>query len=62
MKEDGGPKGAAIGEGKVPWKEVFEVCETTGGTKWYIVEQKTYQKSPLRSVKIGLANLRKMGK
>lgn len=62
LKEDGGPRGAAIGEGKVPWKEVFEVCETTGGTKWYIVEQETYQKSPLESVKIGLANLRKMGK
>jgi sugar phosphate isomerase/epimerase len=62
LKEHGGPKGAPIGEGDVPWKQIFTLCETTGGTKWYIVEQETYKDSPLESVELCLKNLRKMGK
>ena len=62
LKEHGGPKGAVIGEGDVPWKEVFELCETTGDTEWYIVEQESYRGSSLESVKLCLANLHKMGK
>jgi len=62
LKEHGGPKGAVIGEGDVPWKEIFAVCETTGGTEWYIAEQESYQGSPLESVELCLKNLRKMGK
>jgi len=30
--------GAIIGQGVVPWEEVFSLCETTGNTEWYIVE------------------------
>jgi sugar phosphate isomerase/epimerase len=29
---------ALIGEGEVPWKRVFEACESVGGTEWYVVE------------------------
>jgi sugar phosphate isomerase/epimerase len=61
LKEFGGPEGAAVGEGKAPWKDIFEVCETTGDTEWYIVEQES-SKSPLESVKVCVENLRKMGK
>ena len=62
LKEHGGPSGAVIGEGDVPWKQIFELCETTGGTQWYIVEQETYRTSSLESVERCLENLRKMEK
>lgn len=62
LKEHGGKKGAVIGEGTVDWPEVFKLCETTGKTEWYIVEQEAYADSPLEAVKKCLGNLRKMGK
>ena len=62
LKEHGGKRGAAVGEGDVDWKTVFEICETTGGTQWYIVEQESYDVPPLQSVKRCIENLRKMGK
>ncbi|NQU22931.1 MAG: sugar phosphate isomerase/epimerase [Candidatus Nealsonbacteria bacterium] len=62
LKEHGGKRGAAIGEGDVDWKTVFEICETTGGTEWYVVEQEGYNVPPLDSVRQCIDNLRKMGK
>jgi sugar phosphate isomerase/epimerase len=53
---------AVIGEGDVPWGEVFELCETVGGTEWYIVEQESYPDEPLACVAQCLQNLRRMGK
>ncbi len=62
LKEHGGKPGAPIGEGDVKWKEVFQLCETVGGTQWYIAEQESYAGTPLESVKQCIDNLRKMGK
>jgi sugar phosphate isomerase/epimerase len=62
LKEHGGKPGAPLGEGDVKWKEIFQLCETTGGTQWYIVEQESYAGTPLESVKQCIDNLRKMGK
>jgi len=62
LKEHGGKPGAPVGEGEVKWKEVFQLCETTGKTEWYIVEQEAYAGAPLDSVKQCIDNLRKMGK
>ena len=53
---------ALIGEGDIEWAKVFEVCETVGGTEWYIVEYESDAYPPLESVKRCLDNLRKMGK
>ncbi len=53
---------ALLGEGEVPWAEVFPVCESIGGTEWYIVEQETYPYGPLESVDRCLQNLRRLGK
>jgi sugar phosphate isomerase/epimerase len=61
LKEHGGAKGAPIGEGDVKWKEIFELCETVGGTEWYIVEHETGG-NPLESVKACFEGLKKMGK
>ena len=62
LKETGGPATAVVGEGEVDWKEVFQICETTGGTKWYIVEHERPAGTPLRNVNRCLQNLKKMGK
>jgi sugar phosphate isomerase/epimerase len=53
---------ALIGQGEVPWPEIFELCETIGGTKWYIVEQESYAYPPLECVDRCLQALRAMGK
>lgn len=63
LKEHGGKPGAVLGEGDVKWSEVFRICETTGGTKWYIVEDETRQgPDSLDAVRRCLESLRKMGK
>ena len=61
IKEHGGPRGAAIGEGTIDWKTLLEAYETVGGTEWYIVEHET-SSEPLKTVKVCLENLHKMGR
>lgn len=61
LKEHG-TKGAPVGEGDVKWDEVFQICESVGGTQWYVVEQESYNTTALESVSLCLQNLRKMGK
>jgi len=51
-----------IGEDSVPWKEVFNLCETVGGTKWYIVEYESDAYPPLEAVERCLKALKAMGK
>ena len=53
---------ALIGEGEVDWARVFEICETSGATEWYIVEQESYAYPPLECVERCLRNLQQMGK
>lgn len=62
LKEFGGPQDACIGEGDVPWQDVFELCETTGDTEWFIVEQRSKQRPTLEAAKLSLHNLQKMRK
>jgi sugar phosphate isomerase/epimerase len=59
LKEFGGPEAAVIGQGVVRWPEVFEVCETTGATSWYIVEHEVGP-DPVGNVRGCLEGLRKM--
>jgi len=53
---------AALGEGEVPWEKFFGLCESIGGTKWYIVEYEIPGLPRLDCVRTCLENLRKMGK
>ncbi len=53
---------ALIGEGDVPWAEVFRLCERVGGTQWYIVEQEKYPYEPLECARRCLEALKAMGK
>ena len=62
LKEWGGPKDAVIGGGEIPWKEVFQFCETQGGTRWYVVEHERAGGDPLGDARRCLEALRVMGK
>ena len=53
---------AVIREGDIPWEDIFNACETVGGTEWYIVEQESYAFPPLECAEKCIENLRKMGK
>ena len=61
LKEFGGPEAAVVGQGVVRWPEVFEVCETTGGTSWYVVEHEVGA-DPMGNIRGCLEGLRKMGR
>jgi len=63
IKDHGGKPGAVFGEGAVNWKEVFEICETIGGTKRYIIEEEGRAgQQALDDVRRAIQNFRKMGK
>lgn len=51
-----------IGEDSVPWADIFDICETTGGTQWYIVEYESDAFPPLEAVERCLKALKAMGK
>ncbi|MFA4029087.1 MAG: hypothetical protein GDYSWBUE_001719 [Candidatus Fervidibacterota bacterium] len=52
---------AIVGEGDIDWGEVFELCDTIGGTEWFIVEQESYAYTPIECVRRCLENLKRMG-
>jgi len=53
-------KKVLIGEGDVKWKDIFAVCESTGGTQWYIIEEESGNYPPLESAEQSLKNLKKI--
>jgi sugar phosphate isomerase/epimerase len=48
-----------VGEGEVDWPAMFKICEGTGGTEWYIIEDEATE-GPLQRVKTDIQNLRKL--
>ena len=61
IKPSGGGPEAVIGEDKINWPAVFEICETTGGTQWYVVEHES-SKQPIEAVRRTYAALKQLGK
>ncbi|MBN2591962.1 MAG: sugar phosphate isomerase/epimerase [Sedimentisphaerales bacterium] len=53
-------KNAVLGEGDIPWEELLTLCETIGGTKWYIIEEEKDVYPPLEAVKLCYKNFRKL--
>jgi sugar phosphate isomerase/epimerase len=53
---------ALIGEGDVNWHNVFEKCESVGGTQFYIIEVEHYPFSPLECARKSLEAVKAMGK
>ncbi len=42
---------AVVGEGILPFKEIFDLCATIGGTEWFIVEYEDDAYPPLEAAK-----------
>jgi len=55
-------KTALIGDGDVPWSTVLPLCESIGGTQWYVVEQESYAYPPMECIDRCLQNVRKLGR
>jgi sugar phosphate isomerase/epimerase len=53
---------ALVGEGDIEWDRIFEMCESVGGTEWYIVEQESYAYPPIECAERCIQTLRAMGK
>jgi sugar phosphate isomerase/epimerase len=53
---------AIIGDDELDWKKIFHICETTGGTEWYIIEYESDLYPPLVAVEKSLATMRRWGK
>src|SRR6266581_2500902 len=47
---------------ELPWPEIFHICETVGGTEWYIIEYESDAFPPLVSVEKTLGVMRRWGK
>ncbi len=52
---------AFVGEGELPWRRIFALCEK-GGTEWYVVEYEREGQAPLPAIARCLQNLKAMGK
>lgn len=57
-----GNNNAPIGKDKVDWKRVFEICETTAGTEWYVVEHEVGSSAILTGIKECFEGLKELGK
>ena len=53
-------KKVLIGEGDVKWKDIFSICESTGGTRWYIIEEESGLYPPLEAAETSLKNYKKL--
>jgi len=53
---------AIIGEDELPWKDIFQICETSGNTEWYIVEYERPNVPALEAVEKCLQAMKQMGK
>ena len=51
---------AILGEGDVAWQQVFEFCESLGGTEWYIVEEEKDIYPPLEAIAKCYANFEEL--
>ncbi|MBN1464219.1 TIM barrel protein [candidate division KSB1 bacterium] len=51
---------AILGEGDIPWKQVFTFCETQGATEWYIIEEEKDIYPPLEAVAKCYANFQSL--
>ncbi len=53
---------AVVGQGDVPWPDVLDVCQSVGGTAWFVVEHERYAAPPLECVKDCLGYLKSIGR
>jgi sugar phosphate isomerase/epimerase len=64
IAKEQGPEAALrplFGEDDTDWPAFFRLCETVGGTQWYIVEYESDGYPPLEAVARSLQSLRALG-
>ncbi len=61
IKEWGGKSDAVIGEGKVDFPAVFDICEHNGVTEWYVLEHER-EEDAIENVRRSFEALKKLGK
>ena len=49
-----------VGDGTVKWKEVLQACRDFGGTKWYIIEEESFQFPGLEGIEKSINGLKKI--
>lgn len=62
VKDHGGPPDSVIGEGKLDWKTIFELCDTQHPVEWYVVEEGSRDGSGFDISRRSLEALKKMGR
>jgi sugar phosphate isomerase/epimerase len=53
---------ALLGDDELPWPEIFNLCETTGGTEWYVMEYESDGYPPLVAMQKTFETMRRWGK
>ena len=53
-----GKPDAYIGQDDLDWKRIIELCETTAGTEWYIVEYEMDAYPPMEALKANLESFK----
>lgn len=51
---------AMIGKDDLDWQRILRICETTGGTEWYIIEYEREGFDPLEALRINLENFQQL--
>ena len=49
-----------VGDGDVKWPEVLKACRDVGGTKWYIIEEESFQFQGLEGIEKSINGLKKI--
>ncbi len=62
LKDHGGPPDSVIGEGKLDWATIFQLCDTQHPVEWYVVEEGARDGSGFDISRRSLEALRKMGR
>jgi sugar phosphate isomerase/epimerase len=61
VKDFGGPKGSVIGEGKMDWPTIIDLCRRTQPVEWYVVEEGADQGLGFDVPRRSLEGLRRIG-
>ena len=49
-----------VGDGTIKWKGILQTCKDIGGTKWYIIEEESFQFQGLEGIEKSINGLKKI--
>lgn len=62
LKDHGGPPDSVIGEGKLDWQTIFQLCDTQQPVEWYVVEEGSRDGNGFDISRRSLEALKRMGR